>query len=120
MKKMILVLALCLSMSCAENKTPDLTADKEELSRKMTEIFNDTTITPEESFAKFGALLKETYSKHTNDSLGLEIFPRIAVTVCTPEEAVALYDDAGKLIREDKVVKKVMETVRKKARPTNQ
>lgn len=96
---------------CANNSV-DLQREMEEINAQCEKIFSDNTLTEEQQAAAFETVMRDAYNAHKSDSIGLMSFVTLISNFCTPEEAVAMYEDASDLVREDSMVKVKIQSIK--------
>jgi len=114
--KKILFLSITLAIMASCSNKPknafDLKTDKEAFSMKLGEIFNDSTMTEAQQMEAAGKYTKDTYDAHRQDSLGLSAFIYYVTNFAEPQEAVAMYEEACDLIREDPMAKVKVQSIK--------
>jgi len=105
MKKLFFVLAAAIALAaCAGNGQSDWEDAFRELNEKEEAIFADATLSEAQRDEALGTLLKETYRRHKDDTVGQVIFVPLITNFCTAEEALALYEESSEKIKSDIMV----------------
>lgn len=113
MKKILLsgVCAALLMASCDTNKTSLVRTVEEEtayLDSAITALIQDSTLSDTEKNDRYFEILNDAYSRHTDDSLGMQLFATLADSKWTATEIREQFDKAGDLIKNSEMVKGVM------------
>ena len=116
LKLAALLLTAIAVMACNnKNSIPATLISLDEAEEAFNEayiaIITDSTLTDEEKEAKALAFIKESYEEHKADSMGLMLFRGLAQGIVTPEEAVAMYEEADTLVKNNEDIKNMMESV---------
>lgn len=108
---MLAVIAGCANGS----KKQTLEEAAEELNTELQAIFEDKTLSEAEMDEKYYNVLKAAYLKHTDDSLGLDVFRAMMANSIDNEEILALYEKSSELIHESPKVKSNINAIKLEA-----
>jgi len=118
MKKIAFVCAslLVITAGCANgNKKQTLDEAYQELTANLQEIVGNETLSEAEMDALYYKTLKEAYEKHTDDSLGLEVFRSMVANAIDKDEVLALYEASSELIHESPNVQRGINAIKLEA-----
>jgi len=111
MKKIITLSAAALMLVACNNTPKTLTYAEVEtmLGEKLSALQMDTTLTQDEMFDKFYTIFEETYDRHLNDSIDLELFSTLLSSKWDYATTLAKYEEASDMIKENERIKRNLE-----------
>lgn len=109
MKRLSFILAAALLAAACGSKAPvDIKTAAAEMSAKVSAIYEDSSLTPEQVEAKVAEVYNDVYAQHRDDSLGLSVFKNLLTNYWTTDRALKEYEKASDLIKgNDLIVTKV-------------
>lgn len=109
-KKLFLAAIMACFIAGCQQKAPevkyDIDADTEAIAGEIDSLKNIAGIDEEQYNAGYRAILEKYYQRHTDDSLGLNLFQVLSAFIWDSKTLEAEYDKASDLIRNDESVKK--------------
>ncbi|MCQ2183308.1 MAG: TlpA family protein disulfide reductase [Bacteroidales bacterium] len=115
MRKSVFACALFLAAvaGCANgNNRQTLEEAYDELNAELEALVTDESIPGDQLDARYYEILKNAYLKHSDDSLGLEVFRSMMANSVDNDEILALYEESSELIHESPKVQKGINAIK--------
>ncbi len=112
-KTLFICAALALAIACTSKakESVDVQAEMDRISETLKSVYEDPSLTETQKDSAFHTVILDEYNKHSDDSIGLEMFASLAAGFGEPEEVKALYENASELVRNDEGIKKNIEMI---------
>lgn len=113
MKRIIAIAVVALlAASCGAPSQNDVQKDADELDAKVSAIYSNEALSPEEVEAQVAALYDEAYAKHRDDSLGMSLFRNLLTNFWAPEKSLAEYEKASDLVKNNELINTKVESIK--------
>lgn len=97
---------------CGAGSRNDVRKDADELNAKVSAVYGNASLSPEEMEKQVAALYGEAYAAHRDDSLGMSVFKTLLTNYWSPEKSLAEYEKAGGLVRGNELIKTKVESIK--------
>lgn len=110
-KHILAAVAASAMTACQQNPaavTYDMAADRDSLKKELDSLTSISGIAEEELWNKYVGIIEKYYSRHTSDSLGLELFSVLAAQEWDEAKVKENYENADTLIQNNKGIKRIV------------
>ena len=112
MKRISIVVAFAmLAVGCGTKAPADLAKDTEELNARVSAVYEDESLTPEEVKLQASELYNEAYAKHHDDSLGMSVFKTLLTNYWTAEKSLEEFSKASDLVKNNVLINTKIESI---------
>lgn len=110
-KYILAAIAAAAMTACQQNPTAatyDMAADRDSLKEELDSLTSISGIAEDELWDKYVGIMEKYYSRHTSDSLGLELFSVLAAQEWDEAKVKENYENADTLIQNNKSIKRIV------------